>query len=101
MRSDLNATGAISSGAISVPDTSFVQNSFSELSDDLVNTEQFVASSCIARNDTSGTFIISSTGTLPETPESRSSTYPTGIVRSGTGAIVLEEESFQKREAGS
>ena len=99
-RSDLSATGAISSGTISAPDTSFVQNSLSELSDNLANTEHFVASSCIARDDTSSSFIISSIGTVLKTPESSSSIYPTGTVRSASIATSSAESAASDWQLG-
>ena len=46
-RVDINATGTISSGAIRTPDISFIQNSLSDLPDNLVNPDQLLSRSCL------------------------------------------------------
>lgn len=83
-RVDLNATGAIASGNISIPDNSFVENSLIELPQNPIDTNALIASSCIARgNKLEGSFIITGAGGLPNRPGDVSiSTYPTGTVRS-------------------
>ncbi|MGJ3248154.1 MAG: filamentous hemagglutinin N-terminal domain-containing protein [Elainellaceae cyanobacterium] len=80
-RVDINATGAVA-GIIALPDISFIQNSLSELPEAPIDTESLIANSCIARNETDGTFIITGAGGLPDRPgETSASDYPTGDVR--------------------
>jgi large exoprotein involved in heme utilization and adhesion len=50
-RVDINATGGIASGQISINDASVIENSLNELSGDLVDTAALTAGSCIARAD--------------------------------------------------
>jgi filamentous hemagglutinin family protein len=84
-RVDVNASGAIASGNITTPDTTFVQNSLTELPANVVDTNTLVANSCIARSSDrqQGNFIITGSGGLPTRPgDITASSYPTGSVRS-------------------
>lgn len=83
-RVDINATGQVSSGTISTPDTSAVQNSLADLPENAIDTESLIAASCVVRSqEPGGTFIITGRGGLPERPgEGGRSTYATGEVRS-------------------
>jgi filamentous hemagglutinin family protein len=81
-RVDINASGRLASGTISLPDVSAIENSLSELPDNLVNTETLLANSCIARrNDTSGTFVLTGTDSLPQQPDTAEVTYTLGTVQ--------------------
>ena len=85
-RVDINATGAVSGSIIGVPDITFLQNSFTELPDNLIDTNTLIANSCIARSPKQkGTFLITGSGGLPTRPgDASASTYPTGDVRNVT-----------------
>ncbi|BAT54355.1 unknown protein [Nostoc sp. NIES-3756] len=87
-RSDINASGSISGNIIGVPDTSFIQNSLTELQNNPIDTNALIANSCIARSPKQeGSFIISGTGGLPTRPgEVAGSSYPTGDVQSVTNS---------------
>jgi large exoprotein involved in heme utilization and adhesion len=92
---DLNATGSVSSGTITTPDTSFVQNSLADLSEAVVDADRLIANSCIARTESGGTFLITGAGGLPPRPGiAPLSPYPTGTVRTGG-----EAASWQPGEA--
>jgi filamentous hemagglutinin family protein len=82
-RADANATGA-EPGTISISDTSFIQNSLSDLPDSAIDTEALLANSCIAQTDEGGTFLITGTGGLPSNRPGTAplSPYPTDRVRS-------------------
>ncbi|HEY9697839.1 MAG TPA: filamentous hemagglutinin N-terminal domain-containing protein [Trichocoleus sp.] len=81
-RVDFNATGSIRSGTISTPDTSFIQNSLTDLSEVIVDADRLIANSCIARTDSGGTFLITGAGGLPPSPGvAPLSPFPTGEVR--------------------
>jgi large exoprotein involved in heme utilization and adhesion len=87
-RVDINASGGISSGIINTPDTSFIQNNLSELSQTPIDTNALIANSCIGRNfnKLEGSFTITGLGGLPNRPGDVSlSTYSTGDVRSVQG----------------
>jgi large exoprotein involved in heme utilization and adhesion len=78
-RVDVNATGAVE-GVITRPDTSFIQNSLTELPDNQINTDSLLANSCIVRRHqpTQGSFTITGTGGLPQRPgDAQMSSYPT------------------------
>ncbi|MEH1839518.1 MAG: filamentous hemagglutinin N-terminal domain-containing protein, partial [Nostoc sp.] len=49
-RVDINATGAVS-GVITLPDTTFIPNSLTELPENQINTESILANSCIVRRN--------------------------------------------------
>ena len=65
-RVDVNASGQLSSGVISFPDVSFIENSLNELPDTLINTESLVATSCIAQvAQSSGSLVVTGADGVP------------------------------------
>ncbi|RCJ18695.1 hypothetical protein A6S26_28345 [Nostoc sp. ATCC 43529] len=82
-RADINASGAISGNIIGVPDITFIQNSFTELQDNPIDTNALIANSCIARSrKQEGTFLITGVGGLPTRPGNASaSSYPTDDIQ--------------------
>ncbi len=82
-RVDVNARGRLSSGDIFLSDVSFIENSLIELTDDLVNPETLIASSCVVRSgDMTSTFTEVGSDHLPQTPtEAPLNPYPTGTVQ--------------------
>ena len=85
-RVDLNATGAVS-GAVTIPDVSFIQNSLNDLPDISINTNELVANSYVATvgNRQQGKFIITGGDSLPIRPGNAGiSDFATGEVRSVT-----------------
>ena len=79
-RVDINATGAISSGVITIPDVSFIQNSLTELPENQIDTDSLLANSCIVRRDrpSQGSFTVTGTGGLPQRPgDAQMSNFPT------------------------
>ncbi|NEQ83765.1 MAG: S-layer family protein, partial [Moorea sp. SIO2I5] len=81
-RVDINASGAVD-GVITLPNLDFIQNSLTELPDNLIDTDNLLANSCIVRtSEQEGQFIITGGGNLPTRPGDASvSRYPTGEVR--------------------
>jgi large exoprotein involved in heme utilization and adhesion len=78
-RVDVNATGAVE-GVITIPDTTFIQNSLTELPENQIDTDSLLASSCIVRRNqpTRGSFTITGTGGLAQRPgDAQMSSYPT------------------------
>jgi filamentous hemagglutinin family protein len=78
-RVDVNATGAVE-GVITRPDTTFIQNSLTELPENQIDTDSLLANSCIVRRNqpTQGSFTITGTGGLPQRPgDAQMSTFPT------------------------
>ncbi|NEO36599.1 MAG: filamentous hemagglutinin N-terminal domain-containing protein [Moorea sp. SIOASIH] len=84
-RVDINASAAIP-GDIDIPNLDFIQNSLTELPDNLIDTDNLLANSCIVRtSEQEGKFIITGGGNLPTRPGDASvSRYPTGEVRTVT-----------------
>jgi filamentous hemagglutinin family protein len=79
---DVNADGQLASGVISSPDTSFIENSVSNLPEVIVDTSQLLSGSCIARTNEYGSFIVSGRDGLPNRPgDAVTSAYATGQVR--------------------
>ncbi|MGB3615417.1 MAG: filamentous hemagglutinin N-terminal domain-containing protein, partial [Elainellaceae cyanobacterium] len=87
---DLNASGALSSGTITAPDTSFLQNSLADLPEGILNTESLIAGSCVARNeDGSSSFNITGAEGLRDRPGNATTGYDTG------DAQPIPEEGWQ------
>jgi large exoprotein involved in heme utilization and adhesion len=83
-RVDINASGSTASGRITTPDTSFIQNSLSDLPDNSIDTDQLLANSCIVRdrNQPQGQFVITGADGLPDRPGSIAlPDFPTGEIR--------------------
>ena len=82
-RVDINATGGVESGQISIGDSSFIENSLTNLEDVVIDTAALTAGSCIVRTDESlGSFTVTGSGGLPQRPgDSAISAYPTGTVQ--------------------
>lgn len=81
-RVDVSAAGQLSSGTIQTPDTSFIQNSLSDLPTSSINTDQLLANSCIARRSDGSSFLVTGSGSLPERPgNAQQSEYPTSEMR--------------------
>lgn len=79
-RVDINASGTLRSGTITLQDNSFIQNSLNQLPQNAIDTNTLLANTCITRNKQNGTFFITGTGGLPTNPVDLS-TYPTGTVQ--------------------
>jgi filamentous hemagglutinin family protein len=80
-RADVNATGAFN-GIITLPDVSFIQNNLATLPQVFLNTNDLIASSCIARRDQqTGSFTITGNDSLPTPSQSDDEAYSTGTVQ--------------------
>jgi filamentous hemagglutinin family protein len=84
-RVDINASGAVS-GVITLPDTTFIQNSLNQLPQTAIDTNTLLANSCIVRNQQNGSFYITGTGGLPTNP-SELSTYSTGTIQPTSASV--------------
>lgn len=81
-RVDINASGIISSGVIILPDLSFIQNSLTDLPENLIDPERLLTRNCVVPSREEGKFIITGSGGLPERPGINSiSPYPTREVQ--------------------
>lgn len=93
-RVDINAAGQIASGTIDLLDISFIENSLTELPDELVNTETLVTNSCISRSiDTASSLTISNNDGLPQQPDTPQVNYSLGTVQTVPMADELEINS--------
>ncbi|MGB6296208.1 MAG: filamentous hemagglutinin N-terminal domain-containing protein [Rivularia sp. (in: cyanobacteria)] len=83
-RVDVNASGTVSGTISGIPDTTFIQDSLTELPENQIDTNVLVASSCIVRNNQqNGTFFVTGAGGLPINPsDAPLSNYSTGSVQS-------------------
>jgi large exoprotein involved in heme utilization and adhesion len=99
-RVDVNASGSVA-GVITVPDSTFIQNSLTQLPQGVIDTTTLLASSCIVRrNQSTGNFFITGSGGLPEKPGEVQPAFPTGEVRSlgdgedrGDGGVAISSLS--------
>ena len=95
---DINATGTLATGNITLPDTTFIQNSLTELSGDRIDTDSLLASSCIVRRSrpTQGSFTITGTGGLPQRPgDVQMSDFPTVDVETLPSDSTSSNSSWQ------
>jgi len=99
---DVNATGA-GEGVITIPDTTFIQNSLTELPENQIDTDSLLASSCIVRRNqpTRGSFTITGTGGLAQRPgDAQMSSYPTVDIETlpsdGTPTNTNQNRPWQK-----
>ena len=83
-RVDVNASGTVSGTITGVPDTTFIQDSLTDLPDNQIDTNTIIANSCVVRsNQQNGTFLITGSGGLPINPsDAPLSSYSTGSIRS-------------------
>ncbi|MBT9311055.1 two-partner secretion domain-containing protein [Leptothoe kymatousa] len=81
-RVDVNVSGGLASGSVTLPEASLVENNLGELSDNFLDPDSLTASSCIARqNEATGYFVIAAGEQLSQQPEDSSSVYSTGRVQ--------------------
>jgi len=95
---NVDASGQVSSGTITTPDTSFIQNSLSELPESAIDSDTLLANSCVVRSQNqSGTFTITGTGGLPQRPgDAPLPAYSTNSVRSvAEDASAGDDRSWQ------
>jgi filamentous hemagglutinin family protein len=100
-RVDINASGAVS-GVITLPDTTFIQNSLNPLPQSAIDTNTLLANSCIARNQQNGSFYITGSSGLPINP-GEISNYPTGTVQATTwkrGDPIIEPQGVYQLPNG-
>lgn len=103
-RPDINATGRISSGIVTTPDTSFIQNNLTQLSQNAIDTNTLLINSCIARNQKTGAFYITGKSGLIPNP-SELSTYSTGMIQAVSssekrGAAIVEPQAVYQLPDG-
>ncbi|MBW4677252.1 MAG: filamentous hemagglutinin N-terminal domain-containing protein [Desmonostoc geniculatum HA4340-LM1] len=94
-KSDITASSELGIQGITIinaPDNDSIQNSFTALPDNLIDTNVLIANSCIVRSPKQeGTFIITGTGGLPNRPgEAVASSYPTGDVQNVTNHSAVK-----------
>jgi large exoprotein involved in heme utilization and adhesion len=95
-RADVNATGAFN-GIITLPDVSFIQNNLATLPQVFLNTNDLIASSCIARRDQkTGSFTITGNDSLPTPSQSNDSAYPTGTVQTIPNSNFNDHRPWKK-----
>lgn len=105
-RVDVDATGQIASGNVSIPDVSFIENSLTALEETVVDTAILTAGSCIVRTDeTTGSFVVTGGEGLPQQPgRDTISAYPTGTIRtipeSAAMSVIREPQSVYRLADG-
>jgi len=97
--SDINASGN-DPGDIDVGDTSFIQNSLTDLPDNSLNPDRILTSICLNRTTQDGRFTITGTDGLPQRPGNASqSSYPTGAIQPIPAAQTNPERPWQMGDA--
>ncbi len=99
--STLGVAGAVN---ISTLNTDALQNSLTQLPENIIDTNALIANSCIVRgkNQSAGTFLITGNGGLPQRPGDASvSLYPTRTIRSvpSVGKTAKSATSTSDRRA--
>ncbi|MFN6481221.1 filamentous hemagglutinin N-terminal domain-containing protein [Nostoc sp. DedQUE07] len=99
-KSDVTASSELGVSGITninAPDTSYIQNSFTGLSPNVINTNALIANSCIVRSSKQkGTFFITGSGALRSSPgDGLISIYSTGEVRN----VESTSQAWKKGDA--
>ena len=100
-RVDISASSRVGlPGNVTIPNFSFLQNSLASLSGTLVDPEQVVAGSCLARrNGEQGSFTVTGTGGLPRTPYTDiQGNYPLTQVQSLDNSRTAGNQKVQKTD---
>ncbi len=101
---DLNASGRISSGIITLPDLSFLQNGLNQLPNTQIDTNALLANSCIVRTpNRNNSFYVTGSSSLPLRPgDPPAVPYPTGELRATVVGRRSQEsvQSLGYRENG-
>jgi large exoprotein involved in heme utilization and adhesion len=93
-QANISAAGGTNSGPISINTANVVENDLADLPDNLVDPDQLLANSCIARRtDGNGNFIVSGRDRIPQLRnEAAPSDYSVGTVQIvPTESVLLEE----------
>ena len=82
-RVDIKASGTVSGNITGIPDTTFIQDTLTELPENQIDTNALISGTCIARiNNTGSTFNITGSGGFADAPGNADiSKYPTSDVR--------------------
>ena len=101
---DVNASGKLRSGTIIVPNVT-LQSSLTPLVTEVVDTNNLIAHSCIARNSHQGSFLVTGVGGLPTQPDDLATApFPTydmapGALLSDESPPIANQKQKQEREA--
>lgn len=94
---DVSADGLLSSGIITAPDTSFVENGLNELADEFVDTAALIFGSCIASTDDNSSFVVAGTEGLPHQPGTVPlAAYSTDDIQFPTGSTAVLNSDIQE-----
>jgi hypothetical protein len=92
-RIDVNASGQSTGAIAGIPDSTFLQNSLSELQQNPIDTNALLANSCIARNQQNGSFSAYPTGTIqPTWKPGDTIVEPQGVYPLPNGQLVMSRE---------
>ncbi|MBR8830129.1 MAG: filamentous hemagglutinin N-terminal domain-containing protein [Chlorogloea purpurea SAG 13.99] len=107
---DVDASGKLSSGNITIPDVSVLRNGLLQLPNQVIDTSRLLANSCVVRSrQNQGKFIITGAGNLPSRPTDLSlSHFSTGNINfipsetgsSQSGKPILEAGGLYKLPDG-
>lgn len=77
-RVDINASGRLANGSISLPDLTTLQKTIVQLPNSVIDINSLIANSCIARSRHQGSFVTTGAGGLPASPDDLAdSPFPT------------------------
>jgi large exoprotein involved in heme utilization and adhesion len=96
---DINAN-AQQPGTVVTPDTSFISNSLTDISEVPIDTDRLLANTCIARTQQPGRFTRPGTDGLPQSPSNATqSAYPTGTIQPIPEAESRRDRPWQMGDA--
>ena len=96
-RVDIDATGTVN-GIVTLPNISFVQENLEQLPVDTIDTENLLATSCIARDESGSSFIATGRGGLPTRPQDALSPFfSTGSIQTLTSDSAINHN--QQRQS--
>jgi len=68
-RVDVNASGRLRSGVVTLPDVTLIPNNLAQLPSEVIDTSRLIANSCIAHTYRQGRFLVTGAGGLPNAPD--------------------------------
>lgn len=100
-RVDIDATGTVN-GVVTLPNISFIQQDLEQLPVDTINTENLLATSCIERDESGSSFIVTGRGGLPTRPQDAvNSSFSTGTIQTLSSDSAVNPNDNKQRQVNN
>lgn len=100
-RVDIDATGTVN-GVVTLPNISFIQQDLEQLPTETIDTENLLATSCIARDESGGSFIVTGRGGLPTRPQDAATAFfDTGTIQTLASDSAVNPNDNNQRQVNN